>query len=359
MSMGLRTIKDVINSLPSPPVRRCIAPQYTGQLSNEHNVGLCVESMRHHMSDEGWQIFQSLEYTGYLLYGYGLPQEWGCNFGSTDVNYIIGRHVPKTVVVQDKREWDVKPRDFREPKAKFTNVDMLRHRPDVFKLTIVKDAQHNPQYHKESAEEIGCHAWIIYYHPEIVCHLAPYIRREHVVRTYHTIDSESTPAYDGKGRKGALLSGALSNAYPLRKRIHGWSREILQMDVRPHPGYHRRGTDTPSFLSDLSKYKVAICTSSIYGYALRKIIEATACGCKVITDLPVDEVLPYIDSNLLRVNPDISLSEIRDIINQQCDSYDPAEQDYLAGLAKQFYDYRSMGRILANDIERMRVSYNV
>ena len=40
-----------------------------------------------------------------------------------------------------------------------------------------------------------------------------------------------------------------------------------------HPGYGRSKCFTPEFLKILSIYKVAICTVSIYGYAVRKIVE--------------------------------------------------------------------------------------
>ena len=75
-----------------------------------------------------------------------------------------------------------------------------------------------------------------------------------------------------------------------------------------HPGYHANGSFTPALHSrNSTKFKVAICTSSTMGFALRKIIEATACGCRVITDLPAGEVMPEIDGNLTRVSSDISL----------------------------------------------------
>ena len=109
---------------------------------------------------------------------------------------------------------------------------------------------------------------------------------------------------------------------------------------------------------ELSHYKAAICTSSIYGYALRKIIEATACGCVVISDLPEDECLPRIDGNIIRIEPDTSTHAVADILDRIYDTYDPHLQAYYAEAACEWYDYRLVGARLANDIEAMRSTYN-
>jgi hypothetical protein len=115
---------------------------------------------------------------------------------------------------------------------------------------------------------------------------------------------------------------------------------------------------TPQFLQTLSHFKVAICTSSMYGYALRKIMEATACGCRVLTDLPVDEALPEIDGNLFRIRPDTSAYHIQIYIRQLVKEYDPERQAHYAELAKKFYDFKAVGQRLADDIETLRRNYN-
>jgi hypothetical protein len=114
-------------------------------------------------------------------------------------------------------------------------------------------------------------------------------------------------------------------------------------------------------MEELSRYKVAICTSSIYGYALRKIIEATACGCRVITDLPSDEVLPLIDDNLVRLecnHPTEAVKEVTRLLPELYDSYNPDTQLELATRAKVWYDYHPTGVRLALQIEAMRREYN-
>jgi hypothetical protein len=107
----------------------------------------------------------------------------------------------------------------------------------------------------------------------------------------------------------------------------------------------------------LTKYQVAVCTASMYGYALRKMVEATACGCVVVTDLPVDEVLPGIDGNLVRIEPDYSAKQVGSLLRRLYGAYDPEKQAFFAAVARDMYDYRVMGKKLAADIETMRGGY--
>ena len=289
------TLHDVVARLPRPAGRPLAAPAYAPRGEPLVRVALAVASMKDHMTDEGWQIMDGLARSGYTLCGRGLP----C--GETDVGRVLERLNPGVVLVQDKREWDVARGNFRDPAARFRQAWALADRPEVFKLTVLKDAHQRPGYHADSAAEIGCHAWVTYYATPVVTHLAPYVRPQHAVRTYHTLDASAVPAYDPSGRSGCLLSGAVSDAYPLRSRLVHGAHRLPETTVLPHPGYHRRGCATPGFLKLLSRFKVSICTASVFGYALRKLMESTACGCVVITDLPSDEVLPEIDSNLVRV----------------------------------------------------------
>lgn len=348
------TISDVIAALHSPSVAQCQAPAYTpssGGIGSNGNYMLAVESMKDHMTDEGWQIALALNSAGYELVGKGLATPiTDCYQFVAETGFSI-----KTCVVQDKREWDVQPRNFRDPSARFTNVPSLQH-PSIFKLTILKDSQSNPPYHKESADEMGAHGWIVYYHPRIVAHLAPYVRPQHLVRTWHSIDPSIIPL-PPKRRGRGLLSGAVSGAYPLRQKLIREFQSLPEIDWRRHPGYHRNGCDTKEYYFALSQYKVAICTASRYGYALRKIIEATACGCVVLTDLPEDEVMPGIDENLARVHPSWSVERISNIIKEIYAGYDPERQQHYAEIAKKLYDYKTLGCKLAADIEELRCTY--
>lgn len=344
------TVADVVNRFRRPEGFPALpVPAYA--FKEGPRLALAVSSMQQHMTNEGWEIMRGLGESGYHLCGYGLPEP------ETNVRWLIHQHNPSVVLLQDKREWDVRPGDFREESARFTNVQSLKSRNDIFKLTILKDSHQRPDYHQRSADEIGCHAWIVYYHPTIVRRLAPYVRERHLIRTYHTIDPDTIPQYTPKGRNGCLLSGAVGGAYPLRKALVRNVRLLPQTTLLPHPGYHRDGSATPTYMKTLSGYKVAICTASVYGYALRKLIEATACGCTVITNLPSDEVLPDIDENLVRVPSTINARDMRDVVINCLGLYDRDKQQVLARKAIARYDYRVETARIAGEIERLRGAY--
>jgi hypothetical protein len=351
----VRDIAQTIEKLPTLKIPQLIAPAYVPETGSERNIALVVESMRRHMSDEGWQIMEGLEDAGYSLYGKGMEGRYNL----TDVEQILIDANPSTLILQDKREWDVRTRDFRDPEARFTHVGALAHREDIFKLTVLKDSHQQPYYHRESAVEIGCHAWIIYYHPQIVHHLASYTRPQHLIRTYHTIDPQIVPDFDSvEYRDGALLSGAVSRVYPLRDSLINGRNFLPRITYLQHPGYHRNGCCTPDFMKVLSRHRVSICTSSIYGYSLRKLIEATACGCIVLTDLPTDEVLPEIDGNLVRIDASFSPRRVGGILKELYASYDYDKQRMFAEKAKKWYNYRVVCQRLADDIEALRKGYN-
>lgn len=325
-------------------------------------LGLAVESMRRHTSDEGWQLFAGLEAAGYHLAGHGVRADFMSTRDhvtiqdTTDCRRLIEVFEPSTVVLQDKREWVGRTagRGF-DARERFTNLDALRDRPDVFKVTVIKDAHADHALHGEVAREAGIHAWVTYYDVDRVCSLAPFLRREHVVRTYHTVDAHTVPAYTADGRRGCLLSGAVSGAYPLRSRLIREAHRLPEVTVLPHPGYRRDGCHTPAFLRQLSQFKVAVCTASNYQYLLRKVIEATACGCIVITNLR--ETVPSIDGNLVRITDDMSTEIIGGLIGFELRHYDPGRQWDFAEAARTMYDYRMEGRRLATAIEQLRRDY--
>lgn len=367
--MPSQTVAEVLARLPSPAVPRLPAPAYRPPPGAERmaRVGLAVASMQAHTSDEGWQLFEGLEMgaEGWTLAGHGLSTYGGHKNSHTldwltDVPRILDWVQPAVALVQDAREWQGLtaggPRGFNHLES-FTCVGALRERPDVFKLTVLKDAQARPDYHRAAADEIGCHAWVVYYHPAVVAHVAPYVRPGHLVRTYHSVDPAAVPAYTPHGRAGCLLSGAISGAYPLRTRLLREAARLPECSVLPHPGYRRDGCRTPEFLKALSRHKVAVCTASVYGYALRKLVEGVACGCVVVTDLPADEVLPEIDEVLVRIRPDTPTGVIADLLRGLYASYDPERQAHYAAKATAYYSFREAGRRLAADIEALRRGY--
>lgn len=353
-------IEDILNTLPKSSESPLEAPLYTPDKSKfiervrqDYRLALGVESMRRHMTNEGWELMLALYENGYKLAGKDCP------INETNLRTLLDRGTPGTLVIQDKREWmGITADRSRDPSMRFREVELLRDNEYIFKLTVVKDAQHDSGFHREAAEEIGCHAWICYYHPRIVARLAPYVREKHLVRTYHTVDRELIPAYSPDDRRGGILSGAMSKVYPLRQRILRNLSMFKDLDYLSHPGYHRRGCCTPEFLKTLSRYKVSICTSSIYGYALRKIIESTACGCRVITDLPDDEILPGIDKNLIRISANHSTPALANIVRGAIAGYNPERQEEFARVALGLYDYRAEGKRLVDSIENLRRTYN-
>jgi hypothetical protein len=339
------TIEERLAALPRPkrnPVPMPVLTHGEGQ----GRAFLGIESFRRHMSSEGWQLQAGLHEAGYELCGKGLPHD------CTDVPTILDAVKPHTLILQDKREWDsadqtsiVKGEDFRR-------WEELGNRPDIFKLTIIKDAQHNGPDIRQVAQTCGIHAWIVYYNPTIVEALSPGVRKDCLIRTYHTVNPGKVPPF--AGREGlCLLSGAVAaGVYPLRMRL--MAKSSPKITRLHHPGYHANGTNTNDFLQQISMYKVAICTCSIYGYALRKIIEATACGCRVITDLPPDEVMPEIDGNLVRVSPNAAVNQIEQLVDELAAGWDYNTQRSFAEKALTHYNFRTMTTRLALSIEAAR-----
>lgn len=344
-----RTVKDTIAKLPRINVAELTATKFVNGVTGNRIV-LGVASMREHMTDEGWQITHGLSLNGYKHCGYMLEEN------QTDVAELISKYNPGTVVIQDVREWDYQPGDFRDKNARFINVDSLRSRDDIFKVTVLKDSHQRPEYHRSKSSMMGIHAWIVYYNEQIVKHLATYVRPQHLIRTTHSIDREIVPEFSEMRDSNCLFSGAVSRAYPLRQIIIR-NREFLPIFVQSHPGYNRNGCVVPEFMKLLNRFKVSICTSSKYGYTLRKLIESTVCGCKVITDLPRDENLPVVEENLIRINPNDNYRTIKRTIEDAVKSYDYEKQKELAKRAIEHYDYRVVCAKLAEDIQIMKDKY--
>jgi hypothetical protein len=264
--MFSRTTKDVINSFKVKTTRlKTLAPPNYYYKSSGSKIGLSVPSMANHMSDEGWQLFLGLKHGGYDLCGSSgavFPQSNFLKYSSVDLETILDSTNINTLVVQDCREWDSKHHSLASKDEHYKNVEILKYRDDIFKVGVVKDSHQNPKYFRDFFNSIGCHAWICYYHPNVVSHLASYVRREHLLRTYHTVDSCSIPEFQRDKREGTLLSGAVySHVYPLRNYIQNNLKQFPSVSQLKHPGYHKNGTNTNSYLETLNQFKVAICTS--------------------------------------------------------------------------------------------------
>ena len=350
------TTKEVISNLPS----RGLLPLTQSRYSPDDKYGtegaMCaVCQMKDHTTDEGNQLQEGLSHAGYSLWGYGYPEP----NNSPSVLSPITKVNPRALVIQDKREWDYKTqrRHFGDPRSQFLAYEKLQELDCVFKVTILKDSHQRPEYHRESAKEMGVHAWIVYYHPDIVEHTAGFVRKEHLIRTYHTIDLKQVPTLNHH-RSGTVITGAISNAYPLRERLLEEQHKFPKMEIISHPGYDCKGTHSNLFLHVLNRYKVSICTCSRYGFALRKIIESLACGCQVVTDLPIDDVLPHVDQFLIRIHPDMSTQEVREVCEKAEKEWTYSKAVTASTITKIHYDYRKMGEELLYKINQLRENYN-
>jgi hypothetical protein len=383
------TIDEVLSKLPRLPIQPLPRPEYDKNSKGTTKVGCAVSAMKQHSTNEGWELYEGLEESGYTLTGYNMTTlgDKQPRVNLVDCNEIVEKLNPYTIVLQDAREWmGLTASRIKDMRMRFTNLSALARRPDIFKATILKDSHNNRDLNIQTALEAGIHAWIVYYNERIVKYLAPYVREQDLIRTYHTIDSKVLPRnwkhnllmkdesiydlisvgkdevggiYSSERTKGCLISGAISDAYPLRKRLYHHAWMLPETDVLRHPGYGSGVCHTPKYLDTLSKYKVSICTCSKYGYLLRKICESVACGCRVITDLPVDEVVPgEIDDSLIRRPPDATTTDIASIIGLAIKTYDEEKQLELALKCIKRFDYRVECSRLAKAIDNHRENYN-
>jgi hypothetical protein len=300
-----------------------------------------------HMTSEGDQFQEGLRAAGWTLCGVGYD-------GLTDVRDILARYRPARVVVHDPRDWDPEsPIAFRRDVG-FSGLEALRTwRGHV--AVVVKDAATFLGYQQRWCETVGARAAIVYYHPTSVLRHARWLADVPLVRTYHTVDADAVPPVTDAPRQRALVSGAVGQCYRLRQRVVADARH-LGVSVLRHPGYGNFGSLTDIYLQTLATYKVSIATSSVFGFALRKIVEGVACGCTVITDLPDYDRLPGIDGALVRVPNGIHLRDLRHAIDAAEQAWTPAQAQRWAEVARVTYDYRAMGAALDRHLQPVGVA---
>jgi hypothetical protein len=293
---------------------------------------------RRHMTSEGDQFQEGLGAAGWTLCGTGYD-------GLTDVPTILDRYQPDQVIVHDKRDWDPASAIAFRKDLGFARLSALQTAA-AFKAVVVKDAATSLPYQAQFFDEAGADAAIVYYHPRSVEQHSGWLQGKALIRTYHSVNVADLDPIDlRRPRGGAVVSGAVSKSYPLRQRVVR-DKALLGIDVLKHPGYGNAGSTTPAYLRHIARYKVHIATASMFGFALRKMIESVAVGCTVITDLPAFDVLPAIDGALIRVKPTIGLRELRTVISDQLRFWDLDERLEWSAKARDFYDYRSIGRTL-------------
>jgi len=248
------------------------------------------------------------------------------------------------VLVADRRDWDpASPGSFRKDIG-FTDLSELARHVEIFKLCVVKDAGGMQDYHRRFCEDIGADAIVTYYHDQSVRPLNPWMFRYETIRTYHSVDATLEIEWPPQ-RKSAAVSGAISDAYPLRRAV-ALNRKTVRVDVINHPGYSNRGCVTPKYLNYLSQYRVHVATASRFGFALRKIIESVMMGTIPVTNLPAYDELPMIDGALVRISNNATLNEIQAAIEYADRAWNIEERANYAALARAFYDFRATGKAL-------------
>lgn len=300
------------------------------------NIVLANSDYRNHMTNEGDQLQEGLRLSGWKLCGYGYD-------GMTDVRKILNKYYPEDVFVQDVRDWHRDSPGCFDSRVSYTNYECLK-----YSIGVAKDCGSVIDFQREMFERMHVTTLVHYYHYDSIIRYMPFLKDYKLVRTYHTVDRDRVPEVKDR-RKKCIVSGAVSNVYPLRQRVIDHNDE-LNFDILSHPGYGNGGTHTDEYLKILSGYRVSICTSSIYGFALRKIIESIACGCTVITDLPEYDVLPGIDKYLVRIDPSIQLKYLKELVDREYRRWDIERAREVAAMCKERYDYRVQGAMLSDQL---------
>lgn len=312
------------------------------------DYGPAVNGWGAHMTSEGYELQSGLEAAGWTLVGHGYDD--GCR----DVPRLIERYRPEVVIVSDKRDWDPKSMGSFRKDVGFQRIEELAKHPQITKIAVVKDAGSVVPYHKQLCQEIDADAVLTYYHADSVTRVAPFLRKYPLLRTYHTVDMALASSIDlAQSRKRALVSGAVSQVYPLRQMAFQHAG-TLGLTTLPHPGYSNKGSKTPEYLKTLARYRVHVACSSAYGFALRKIIESVAMGCTPVTDLPDYDVLPEIDKALIRVSAGVSLVQLRRAIDSADAGWNLDERLHYAKHAQEFYGHRHMGLRLTEHIDALK-----
>jgi hypothetical protein len=320
------------------------------------NLLFALESFRRHMDNGRWLFQLGMERQGYVSVGKDMPSP---GVDATDVEWAVKRFSPRIVIFWPRYEWD--SREWVGPEVKpehcYRNWEYLLTRPDILRVCVFHDAGSARDQQRRWHEAFKPHVYLTWYHADSVLPFAPHIQRGQLVRTYHILDSDNLPPFEQRA-KTCIVSGAYTpDVYPLRTRVFQWANEGklgLGVEAIKHPGYKQAGTHSNEYAKTLAQYKVAVCTASAYRFALRKIVEATAAGCRVVTNLPSYDLIPGIDDNLIRVPSDIGAAELREIIQGAAATWNFNQQQAFADAAVRYYDWRVECQRVAKDLE-MRV----
>jgi len=323
-------------------------------IANDQTAGcmFVLESFRRHMDNGRWLFQRGLEQQGYVSAGGGLPPP---GIDRLDVAEIVECCHPSVVIFWPRYEWDPAEWGGSEvlPEHCFQNWECLLDMPEILRATVFHDAGSARAEQKRWHEVFRPDVYLTWYHHRSILALAPHVPSDRLLRIYHVIDADEAPAICDRDGVGVVSGAYARGVYPLRTRAVAAAKAgRLGPDVGclDHPGYFQVGPSSTEYVKLLSQYRVALCTASSYGFALRKIIEATLAGCVVITDLPEYDRLPGIDDNLVRVRPTISIPELRELIRDQADAWDLKRQTHYATTAAGLYDWRIMAETLARKL---------
>lgn len=314
-------------------------------------VMLANVDYRTHTTNEGDELQNGMGRAGWILSGVGFD-------GLTHVPTILEKYKPSAVLVHDKRDFDPSNIGCFRKDIGFTDLKCLQNFPG-FVAGVVKDAgPGNTTYHRLFCEEIGAKAIVTYYHARSVNQFSPWMERYPQLRTYHSVDGETLRSLvmgDLRMRGYAVITGAVSSAYPLRQRVIMGATKI-NCAVLPHPGYSNKKNCTPEYLNTIAGYRVHVATASAYGFALRKIIESVAVGTTPVTDLPLFDRLPFIDGAIVRVPAGASIEDVDEAVRYANANWNLQERLRYAELAARFYDWREMGarldRLISAEMQR-------
>ena len=313
------------------------------------NVLLAITTADRHMDNGRALVRRGFEAAGWMAACHAAsPPGMDC----VDVAEIISWAQPRIVVAYPRYEWDSRewnggrphPTEPVLPEYRFHGFEALLAREDITRVAILHDARSVMEEQRRWLADFQPHLVLGWYHERAVLPFWPEVAPEQYERTYHSIDAERVPRFTAERRRVCLISGAENHhVYPLRTMAMAAARAGRlgpEVDAMPHPSYAHSGTSSDAYLQTMARYKVAVCTASAYQFALRKLFEATAAGCKVITDLANWDALPEIDGNLVRVAPDLTEHDLGEVIHHAAAHWDVDEQRHYAERACARYDYR-------------------
>ncbi|HKX46140.1 MAG TPA: hypothetical protein VJP77_05520 [Planctomycetota bacterium] len=281
-----------------------------------------------HMTDEGEQLQRGLQRAGWAL---GDPEE-------------AAKPGVERVFVGDPRDWMI-DRNLRPEEAVDRLAVLGRFDGPVF--LVCKDAWNRTDYQHAVARAVDASGLVHYYDAAGIRERCPWTAGYAMIRTWHSVDAgECAGHVSRRGRSKAILTGHLGrDFYPEREAL-AREAKALGLDVMPHPGYRNTERHTPRYLAKIAGYKVHVCTTSRCRVALRKIVESVAVGCIPVTDLPTTEILPGIDTALVRVPAGADIATWDAAIRRAADSWDPNVALKHAAEAWAAHDWRVAGERL-------------